>query len=198
MPRIELITAATAPLTTRQFFEGGDPGPIAAAIAQVPELLGPSLNFLGAVLGPGCLSTRLKELVILRMSVDAHCRYCINAHTCVALDVGLSVDEIRALRGYAPIVGTFSNEAEMALLAWVDAMATTNPIDDQLAASVKQYFADHELVELTLLASTTLLLNRLCTALELPNDDGTLARLASEGFDLAGAPKTLNLTGTKS
>jgi hypothetical protein len=36
-------------------------------------------------------------------------------------------------------------------------------------------------VELTLVAGATLMLNRLCTALELPTSAATLARLEAEG-----------------
>ncbi len=198
MQRIELITQATAPLLARPYFEGGDPGPIAAAIAQVPELLAPTLNFLGAVLGPGCLSGRIKEMVILRTSADASCRYCVNAHTCVALDLGFSIDEVRALRGDTECADAFTRPDELAVLAWIDAMATVGPVGDDVAATIASHFADHEVVELTLLASTTLLLNRLCTALQLPNDTATIGRLADAGFSLDARPQTLTVQGSKS
>jgi hypothetical protein len=41
---------------------------------------------------------------------------------------------------------------------------------------------DPELVELTLLVGATLLLNRFCTALELPTSPKVLGRLADEGW----------------
>ena len=197
MQRIELITAATAPLLARPYFENGDPGPIAAAVAQVPELLAPTLNFLGAVLGPGCLSERIKEMVILRTSADASCRYCVNAHTCVALDLGFTLDEVRALRGDAMYSDVFARPEELAVLEWVDSLAAIGPIGDEIAATIASYFADHEVVELTLLASTTLLLNRLCTALQLPNDAGTVGRLAELGFSLDARPQTLTVQGAR-
>ncbi len=45
------------------------------------------------------------------------------------------------------------------------------------------HFADHELVELTVAVTATVMLNRYCTALDLPTSAATLARLAAEGFD---------------
>jgi hypothetical protein len=44
-PRVALVAAASAPLLARDLFASGNPGPIAASLAQVPELLGPTLPF---------------------------------------------------------------------------------------------------------------------------------------------------------
>jgi alkylhydroperoxidase family enzyme len=50
-----------------------------------------------------------------------------------------------------------------------------------MAEHLREHFAEHEIVELTLVAGATLMLNRLCTALELPTSAATLARLQAEG-----------------
>ena len=81
MSRPQLLDADQAPITSQQYFAGGDPGPIVAALATVPELLGPTLNFVGAALGPGSVSVRAKELAILRTSVLQGCRSCKGAGT---------------------------------------------------------------------------------------------------------------------
>ena len=46
----------------------------------------------------------------------------------------------------------------------------------------RAHLGDPELVELTLLVGATLLLNRFCTALELPTSPKALHRLAAEGW----------------
>jgi len=81
---VALMTGAQAPLLARPFFAYGDPGPIVAALAQVPELLEATAPFLGAVLGPSAVPARTKEIVVLRTSARASCRYCVEAHTVVA------------------------------------------------------------------------------------------------------------------
>ena len=83
-PRTRLIEEPTAPLLARPYFASGDPGPIVASLAQVPELLGPTLPFLGSVLGPSWIPLRDKEIVILRTSAVMGCRYCTDAHSAVA------------------------------------------------------------------------------------------------------------------
>lgn len=83
-PRVKIIDAAGAPMLARGVFAAGYPGLIAASLAQVPELLGPTLPFLGAVLGPSWIPVRDKEIVILRTSAVMGCRSCAEAHTVVA------------------------------------------------------------------------------------------------------------------
>ncbi len=181
-PLVTLIEADQAPLLARPYFADGDPGPIIAALAQVPELLEATAPFLGRVLGPSCIPARLKEIVILRTSARASCRYCVEAHTVVARDVGLSVAEVRALRGELAVEATFPDRAERAVIGWCDALVGTGTVGEDIKASLQGAYADHEVVELTLLGATTLLLNRFCTALDLPTSPEVTVRLVAEGL----------------
>jgi len=182
-PRVELLNAENAPLLARPFFAGGDPGPIAASMATVPELLDVAMPFLGAALGPSSIPLRPKELVILRTSALLSCRYCVAAHTPVAIDAGLTRAEVEALRDERPVVEGFTDAKELALLGWVDAVATgTGPVDDAIADEMATHWPDHHLVELTVLIGATMLLNRYCSALGLPNSEETISRLAVEGY----------------
>ena len=181
-PLVALVEADQAPLLARPYFADGDPGPIVAALAQVPEMLEATMPFLARVLGPSCLPPRIKEIVVLRTSARASCRYCIEAHTVVARDVGLSLAEVRALRGELRVEATFPDPPERAVIGWCDALVGTGPVGEDLKASLGGAFADHEVVELTLLGATTLLLNRFCTALDLPTSPEVAARLVAEGL----------------
>jgi len=181
-PLVALVEADQAPLLARPYFADGDPGPIIAALAQVPEMLEATAPFLGRVLGPSCLPARIKEIVVLRTSARASCRYCVEAHTVVARDVGLSVAEVRALRGELGVEATFGDPAERAVIGWCDALVGTGPVGEDIKASLGRAFADYEVVELTLLGATTLLLNRFCTALDLPTSPEVAARLVAEGL----------------
>lgn len=178
-PRVELVDAASAPLLTRPYFASGDPGPIVASLAQVPELLGPTMTFLGAVLGPSWIPVREKEIVILRTSAVMGCRYCTEAHSVVALDSGLSRQEVRALRGDLPVPDAFADAAERALIAWCDAVAQGAESDIRRAREAL-VVDDARVVELTLLIATTVLLNRYATALALPTSPDVRERLLQE------------------
>jgi AhpD family alkylhydroperoxidase len=180
---IPLVAADQAPLVARPYYEAGDPGAIVAALAHVPELLEVCLPFLGVAFGPTAVPARTKELVILRTSARLACRYCVETHSVVALDVGLSPAEVRALAHPGPDDGVFADPAEVALLAWVDAVAGAGgAVDPAVRAGLAPYFGDSEVVELTLLVGVTLMLNRFCTALELPTSAETRRRLAETGL----------------
>ncbi len=183
---VALIAAAEAPLLARAYFADGDPGPIVGALAQVPEVLQVALPFIGTVLGPSAISLRTKEIVILRTSALLACRYCVDAHTPVAEDAGLSVDEVGALRASpaGEVDPVWSDPAERSLLRWVDAVAAggPGPVPEACGEKLALVMEDHEVVELTLLVGTTMMLNRLCTALRLPTSPETLTRLAEEGW----------------
>ena len=184
MSVVDLVDADRAPLLARPYFEHGDPGPIVAALAQVPELLDLAVPFVGAVLGASSIDIRTKELVILRTSVLLECRYCVQSHTPVALDNGVSRVEVDALRGPDGCADAFTDARARALVDWVDALARGHgPIDAALTTAMQSCFQAHEIVELALLVGTTMMLNRFCTGLDLPTAPETLERLASEGFE---------------
>jgi len=174
---VRLIEADQAPLLARPYYADGDPGPIVAALAQVPELLQVAIPFIGAALGPS------KEIVVVRTSALAGCRYCVQAHTVVALDAGLDRREVLALRGESPVAEVFSAPRELALVRWIETVAAgSGPVGDDARDDVLAHWADHEVVELTAVIGATLMLNRFATALGLPTSADTRARLAREGL----------------
>ena len=164
MAKIELLSRDQAPLLARPFFEGGDPGPIAAALATVPELMEVGLPFIGAVYGPSSVAPRLKEIVVLRVSAANRCRYCTETHTGVARRMGFAADELAALRGEAPPPGRW-DARELALLSFSEALSDR---PGEAVELLRPHFPEHEIVELVTLGSVTVMLNRFATALELP------------------------------
>jgi len=181
---VRLLGAAEAPILARPFYGQGPISPIVASLAQVPEMLEVTMPFVATVLGPSALDARTKEIVILRTSARLECSYCVASHTVVALDSGLSLGEARALREEVPVDSEFSAAEDLALLAFVDAVAgAAGPVDQQVRSELTRLVGEPALVELTLLCGATIMLNRYCTALELPVSAAVLARLAREGLE---------------
>ena len=176
---VALVSADEAPILARRFFAPeGETSPIVRALAQVPELLPSTMPFLAAVLGPSSLDLRLKELVILRVSAEAGCSYCIGAHRLAAQDAGVTVRESAALLGELPLADAFAAD-EIAVLALADAVAAGGEVAERVLRPVRRSHGDHRVVELVLLAATTLMLNRFCTTLRLPLPGAARARLAA-------------------
>ena len=164
MAKIELLTRERAPLLARPYYEAGDPGPIAAALAYVPELMETALPFIGTVFGPTSVAPRLKEIVVLAVSASNRCRYCTETHTGVARRMGFAADELAALRGEAPAPERWDLR-ERALLLFSEALSS-RPAD--AVHPLRPHFSDSEIVELVILGAATVMLNRFATALELP------------------------------
>ena len=183
---IARIEAGQIPLLARPFYAGGDPGPIVGALAQVPELLVAAMPFIGTALGPSGLDWRTKEIVIVRTSALAGCRFCVQSHAVVALDAGLTRDQVAALQDPAAppalLAARFDTPREATLIDWVDVVAGGGPVDDAARARVLTQWADHEVIELTAVVGTTLLLNRFATALALPTSSDVITRLDREGL----------------
>jgi AhpD family alkylhydroperoxidase len=178
--RVELLEVEEAPLAARPFYPPGGPAsPVVRALAQVPELLEVAAPFIARVFGPSSLDLRTKEIVVLRVSAANGCRYCVQTHTVAAWDAGLSVAETRGLCGEPLPMGA----REDALIGWCDAFsAAPQPVPHEVSGRLREVAAEHELVELALLAGATIMLNRFCTALELPTAAATLERLQAAGM----------------
>jgi AhpD family alkylhydroperoxidase len=183
MPRVTLLTESTAPAGVRQFWAKGNPGPIPASLAGVPDVMLATLPFLGRVLGPSTIDARTKEIVILRASALQKCRYCTQTHSAVALDCGLSKDEVQALRGDGDVRKVFKSAAELALIAWTEAVAAgSKPVEEALLVGLRKHFGEAETIELTLLVGATVMLNRYATAFDLPVSEAHLLRLSGAGL----------------
>ena len=182
---VQLIQSEQAPLLARPFY-GGDspPSPITASLAHVPEILEVTLPFIGKVLGPSAIDARTKEIVIVRVSALLECRYCVQTHTAIALDSGLGRDELLALRGETALEHAFADSREHALIAWSNAVALGHgAVEPVVRDALREHFGDPDVVELTMLAAATMMLNRYCSALQLPTGDAALARLAHAGIE---------------
>ena len=164
MAKVELVSSERAPLLARPYYESGDPGPIAAALANVPELMDATLPFIGSIFGPLSIGPRLQEIVVLRVSAASRCRYCTETHSRTARRLGFDDEELAALRGEAPVPARWSPR-ERAAAAFSVALC------ERPAGSVDPllpHFSEPEIVELVALGSATVMLNRFATALELP------------------------------
>ena len=168
MNRISLITPETSPISVRNFFQNGQPGPLTASLAQVPELLEVAMPFIAMILSPSAIDFRTKEIVILRTSAWQGCQYCLGTHSVIAYQSGFSIEELRVLRNIDADSSLFSDR-EQKLLYWIDLVSQSGKsISDQNFESCKSVYTDAEIVELTMMIGATMMLNRYCTALRIP------------------------------
>ena len=72
---------------------------------RVPHEMGHFTEFMEAVLKPGALDVKTKELIALGMGLTARCKYCIGMHTQSCLAAGATEDEIWEVAAVAVMMG---------------------------------------------------------------------------------------------
>jgi AhpD family alkylhydroperoxidase len=67
------------------------------ALAHDPATLKRAWEGVKAVMGPGALDPKVKEMIYIAVSVAHACPYCIHSHTASARAKGMTEDEYREL-----------------------------------------------------------------------------------------------------
>jgi uncharacterized peroxidase-related enzyme len=147
--------------------DDGGASPLTRSLASAPDVLETLMPFLGQIMGESSLDLATKELVTVRVSQLNGCRYCLAAHRPVALEAGVPPEQLAAVCDHSSLDEL--PERERAIVDWVDRV-TTDPaaVDDHLLARALDWVREDELIELTLLAGTIGMLNRYCTAFDIP------------------------------
>jgi alkylhydroperoxidase family enzyme len=121
-----------------------------------------------AVWATSGLSPRAREIVILRAAFSRQSTYEWHQHVRIARDAGLSDNDINAVRSWesSPV---FSAD-ERALLAYVDALATSQRPDDASFTAVRKGRSDAELMGVTFLITLYFQLAQLMATMDLETE----------------------------
>jgi uncharacterized peroxidase-related enzyme len=133
------------------------------AMAHRPDVLKNFPPFYGAVMGPGAVERRIKELVYLTCSYANKCVYCATAHLATGKKAGIREEEIAALQT-AQDHG-FS-EPERAAIRYARELTQTANAEESRAALL-EHFNSEQVVEITLVAALANFTNRFNNSLEI-------------------------------
>jgi uncharacterized peroxidase-related enzyme len=125
-------------------------------MANRPEALKTFVPFYGAVMGPGSVERRTKELVYLTCSYANRCAYCTAAHVASGKKAGVTEDEMQALQ--AGRNDSFS-ASEQAAIQYARELTQTADAANSRAA-LRDHFIDEQIVEITLVAAMANFTNR--------------------------------------
>jgi uncharacterized peroxidase-related enzyme len=132
------------------------PSPFFRAMAHKPEVLKNFVPLYGAIMGPGAVDRRVKELVYLTCSYANECAFCTSAHVASGKKAGITEDELRALQTEQD--HNF-NEVERAVIQYARELTQTASADDSRTA-LQEHFNDEQIVEITLVAAMSNFTNR--------------------------------------
>jgi uncharacterized peroxidase-related enzyme len=126
------------------------------AMAHRPEVLKNFPPLYSAVVGPGAVPRRVKELVYLACSYTNSCAYCISSHLPGARKAGVTEAEIGALEAGQDSALPAAERAAVEYSRELTRTARAATTRDKLAA----HFNDEQIVEITLVAAMANFTNR--------------------------------------
>jgi uncharacterized peroxidase-related enzyme len=137
------------------------------AMANRGDVLKKFVPLYGAIMGPGAVDRRVKELAYLAASFANECAYCLASHMASGRKAGITEDELRALQleqnqGFAP--------QEKAVIHYARELTRTATGDDTRDA-LAEYFSDEQVVELTLVIAMANFTNRFNNGLGLQPEE---------------------------
>ena len=126
-------------------------------MAHKPDVMASFPNLYGAIMGPGSLGRRLKEMVYLAVATVNECKYCTVAHLKGAGKAGLSEHEIDDIQSetnqnFSPSEQTALHYAREMTRACADEYGTREKLHE--------HFTGEQLVELTLVIAMANFTNR--------------------------------------
>src|SRR5271170_2076298 len=123
------------------------------------------LGLVGAVRQPNlgaATDMRLRNLATIKTSMVNECVYCTTHTSILGQTLGLSDEELAAMKTDAHRDSPLFSERDKATIAWAEAVTrNTAPRDKRLWDEMKHLFSDAEIVEITVASAMFNMINRL-------------------------------------
>ena len=119
--------------------------------SNAPKLARATLALAQALRYDADVSRADKELIILRATQLARGDYQFGQHRRLAISCGITVEQIESLPRWRD--SKLFNDRQRAVLAFADAMASPEGVDDATFDAMKSFYSNKEIVELTMNAA---------------------------------------------
>jgi uncharacterized peroxidase-related enzyme len=147
-------------------------------LAHKPEVLKTFVPMYEAIVGPGAVEQKFKELAYLKTSIVNGCEYWTKAHSASARRIGITNEQIQALTFYER--SNLFDEREKAVIHFADLVtrAATTLREANLDA-MRKYFSEEQIVELLLVICAANFTNRVNEATKAIPDLGWSRRVGA-------------------
>jgi uncharacterized peroxidase-related enzyme len=167
-----------AALYDKAFAQRGNVPNMFRVMAHRPEIFSTMQAHFGAVLNTGSVSTKLKELIIVRTSQVNVTPYCLASHTILARGLGWTDDQLAHLADW-PHRDDFT-PAEKAVLRLAETVTQdAHAVTDEQFAELRGFYSEGEIVELLCAIGLFNYFNRFNNALKMeptkPGEGGCAA-----------------------
>jgi uncharacterized peroxidase-related enzyme len=141
------VTPDMAALYDKIFAQRGNVPNMFRTMAHRPEIFSTMMAHFAAVLNTGTVSTRLKELIIVRTSQINVTPYCLASHTILARNLGWSDDQLSNLAQWQ--TREDFTPAEKAAIRLAETVTRdAHSLSDEQFAELRSFYDDGEIVEL--------------------------------------------------
>jgi uncharacterized peroxidase-related enzyme len=172
------VTPDLAVLYDKVFSQRGNVPNMFRTMAHRPEIFSTMMAHFAAVLNTGTLSTRLKELIIVRTSQVNDTPYCLASHTILARNLGWTDDQLANLADwYTRPDFTPAEKAALRLAETVTRDA--HSVSGEQFSELRNFYSEGEVVELLCAIGLFNYFNRFNNALKMeptkPGEGGCAA-----------------------
>ncbi|MGA2653214.1 MAG: carboxymuconolactone decarboxylase family protein [Terracidiphilus sp.] len=141
------VTPDMAALYDKAFAQRGNVPNMFRVMAHRPEIFATMQAHFAAVLNTGTVSTKLKELIIVRTSQVNVTPYCLASHTLLAKGLGWSDDQLAHLADW-PQRNDFTPAEKAALRLAETVTRDAHTVTDDQFAELRTFYSEGEIVEL--------------------------------------------------
>jgi len=178
------VSAELAALYDKAYAQRGNVPNMFRVMAHRPEIFATMQAHFGAVLNTGTVSTKLKELIIVRTSQVNETPYCLASHTILAKGLGWTDDQLTNLANWA--TRNDFTPAEKAALRLAETVThDAHAVTDEQFAELRGFFSEGEIVELLCAVGLFNYFNRFNNALKMeptrPGEGGCAPTPMQEG-----------------
>lgn len=153
MTRIPLADMDQQPERVRQFIERRGALNVLRLLANAPNVFGGWAEMVGEIFASETFSTRLREVIILRVGHLQDSPYEVAQHVGLAHTAGLTEQQIDALVGNGDLDAAGFSGSERTVIDTVTELCTTHRLSDDSFAAAHALFGDEALTELLMIVS---------------------------------------------
>jgi uncharacterized peroxidase-related enzyme len=165
-------------LYDKAFAQRGNVPNMFRVMAHRPEIFATMQAHFAAVLNSGTVSTRLKELIIVRTSQVNVTPYCLASHTILARGLGWTDDQLAHLELW-PQRDDFTPAEKAALQLAETVTRNAHEVTDEQFAELRTFYSEGEIVELLCAIGLFNYFNRFNNALQMeptkPGEGGCMS-----------------------
>ena len=172
------VTPDLQALFDKVFTQRGNVPNMFRVMAHRPEIFATMQAHFGAVLNTGTVSTKLKELIIVRTSQVNDTPYCLASHTVLARGLGWTDDQLSNLADWQRR-DDFTPAEKSALRLAETVTRDAHAVTDEQYAELRTHYSEGEIVELLCAIGLFNYFNRFNNALKMeptkPGEGGCAA-----------------------